>query len=426
MNKLKLLDFQEKVVKEALIKMNGKRGSFVFQAPTGTGKTFISANIINKFIEILPNYESFTFLHFSPSRGKLNEQNAEKFESYNKLANLNRYKVWKLSSSKQMNIKSFERNVIHFFGWDQLIKKTNTITKDSEKNSWYNVFENTLKNKTKIVIIIDEQHLNKNAKITDKFLEEIKKMYDNVFHEDPIYLEMSATIKEGLKKDYVVKYSEAVAEELVKKEIFINKDMSFDENTEEEMIIHSALDKRQEVIKAYNKRNLQKKGKYPLVVIQLPDARQTNKDSTLSLNKIKEYVLSHKTTHKNHVAVWTADTHSTLDGDKIVKKDIESNEDIHVLIFKQAVSTGWDIPRANIWVKLRNNMDKTFETQTLGRVLRNQFRKYYNNDLIDNAFIYTNDEKIKNEIEESYSCSTSDDNKNTTNVKKEKRNNRKQ
>ena len=32
---------------------------------------------------------------------------------------------------------------------------------------------------------------------------------------------------------------------------------------------------------------------------------------------------------------------------------------------KQAISTGWDCPRAKILVKLRENMTETFETQTI-------------------------------------------------------------
>ena len=36
------------------------------------------------------------------------------------------------------------------------------------------------------------------------------------------------------------------------------------------------------------------------------------------------------------------------------------------LLFKQALATGWDCPRAKVLVKLRENMSETFEIQLLG------------------------------------------------------------
>ncbi len=403
MKKIHLLEFQQEVVDKGVDCLLNKR-SFIFQSPTGTGKTFISANLINKFIENIPANEEYTFLHFSPSTGQLNEQNAIKFEEYKSTASLNRYETWKLDTTKQMTIGSFAKNKIHFFGWDSLIKKTNNVVGNMERGNWYDVLTTTLNKGTKVVIIIDEQHINKNSKSTDLFIDKIVSMHKEYFNEDPIRIEMSATVaeKDREKLDHRVYYSQAQREELVKKSILINKDLTGAALTDDEMLIHSAINKREEIIGAYNKRNLMKKGKLPLLVIQLPDGASSKGDITKTVEKTSEYVLSHEKMHKNHVAVWISGRHETLEGIKIEKEDVENNEDIAVLIFKQAVATGWDIPRANIWVKLRNNMDKAFETQTLGRVLRNQFRKYYNNELIDNAFIYTNDQKVKEEIEDTF------------------------
>ena len=403
MNKIKPLEFQQKVVDIGVYKLlNNKK--FIFQAPTGTGKTLIAATLINKYIELIPANEEYTFLHFSPSTGELNKQNALKFEEYRKTASLNRYNTWKLTSTKQMNISFFSKNTINFFGWDSLIKKTNTVTREIERGSWYDVLTTTLNKGTKIAIVIDEQHINKNSKATEAFLEEIKKLHYGYFNEDPVRIEMSATVKkeDQDKLDYRVFYSEAKNEELVKKSIKLNEDLDQSSDTEEKMMIYSAINKREDVIEVYNKHNLYKKGNLPLLVIQLPDANQSKGDLSLEIEKICRDILSHEKMHKNHIAIWVSGRHETLAGDKITKEDVESNDDIAVLVFKQAVATGWDIPRANIWVKLRNNMDKAFETQTLGRVLRNQFRKYYNNDLIDCAYIYTNDENVQFEIKDTF------------------------
>ena len=63
---------------------------------------------------------------------------------------------------------------------------------------------------------------------------------------------------------------------------------------------------------------------------------------------------------------------------------------------KQAVATGWDCPRANILVKLRVNMNETFQIQTIGRIRRMPEAKHYNNEILDSCYIYTFDETFIN------------------------------
>ena len=62
---------------------------------------------------------------------------------------------------------------------------------------------------------------------------------------------------------------------------------------------------------------------------------------------------------------------------------------------KQAISTGWDCPRAKILVKLRDNMSEDFETQTIGRIRRMPQAHHYENTLLDNCYLYTFDEKYE-------------------------------
>ena len=58
------------------------------------------------------------------------------------------------------------------------------------------------------------------------------------------------------------------------------------------------------------------------------------------------------------------------------------------------VATGWDCPRAHILVKLRENMDETFEIQTIGRIRRMPEAKHYENMLLDSCYLYTLDGKF--------------------------------
>lgn len=52
-------------------------------------------------------------------------------------------------------------------------------------------------------------------------------------------------------------------------------------------------------------------------------------------------------------------------------------------MFKQAIATGWDCPRAKILVKLREGGTERFNIQTVGRIRRMPLREYYGH--IDNT-----------------------------------------
>src|SRR5699024_5461202 len=76
------------------------------------------------------------------------------------------------------------------------------------------------------------------------------------------------------------------------------------------------------------------------------------------------------------------------------------------LLFKQAIATGWDCPRAKILVKLREGGTERFNIQTVGRVRRMPERKHYDCPLIDNCYVYTLDseyaEGLTNSIGDSF------------------------
>ena len=75
---------------------------------------------------------------------------------------------------------------------------------------------------------------------------------------------------------------------------------------------------------------------------------------------------------------------------------------------KQAISTGWDCPRAKILVKLRDNMDENFEIQTIGRIRRMPQAHHYDNVLLDNCYLYTFDEKYEQSVRQELGSSAYD------------------
>ena len=66
-----------------------------------------------------------------------------------------------------------------------------------------------------------------------------------------------------------------------------------------------------------------------------------------------------------------------------------------------AIDTGWDCPRAKILIKLREGGTERFNIQTVGRIRRMPERKHYDNEVLDNCYLYTLDSEFK----ESYNVS---------------------
>ena len=75
----------------------------------------------------------------------------------------------------------------------------------------------------------------------------------------------------------------------------------------------------------------------------------------------------------------------------------DNNNEVEVLIFKQAIALGWDCPRAHVITFFREWKESTFSKQTIGRILRmpEPEKGHYDDDLLDNAFIFANQNLIK-------------------------------
>ncbi len=135
----------------------------------------------------------------------------------------------------------------------------------------------------------------------------------------------------------------------------------------------------------------------PLVLIQLPsESKTTSELDKTKLERTKQVLdtdfgisLANK-----KLAIWLSDEKENLDS-------IESYESpVEVLIFKQAIATGWDCPRAQILVMFREIGSITFEIQTVGRILRMPEQKHYNEHILDVAYVYTDLERAKIGIHE--------------------------
>lgn len=359
---MELKEFQLNAVKSLFEAMEKPARDIILKSPTGSGKTIILTYFMHQYIQ---SYSKTVFVWLTPGKGNLEEQSKEKMDKYIHASQT------KLLSD--VMTAGFEENDSCFINWEKLTKKGNNALKDSERTNFLEHIQHALNDGLHFIIIVDESHQNNTIK-ADEIIQ--------YFHTDKI-IRCSATPK-GISKAEVIEIpeEEVIAAELIKKMLVINQDFPQMVETENqtEFLLESALAKQRELRAAYLQQNADIN---PLIVIQLPNKSETLQDG------VEHYLETQGLTYENgQLAVWLSKMHENLE-------NIERlNSTTTAVIIKQAVATGWDCPRAQILVKLRDNMDETFEIQTIGRIRRMPEAKHYGNDLLDSCYLYTFDGKF--------------------------------
>ncbi len=87
--------------------------------------------------------------------------------------------------------------------------------------------------------------------------------------------------------------------------------------------------------------------------------------------------------------------HARLDlgNDRIVRyvapQDIQDDPHLRVVLFKEALTTGWDCPRAEVMVSLRRATDHTYIAQLIGRMVRTPLaRRISASELLNSVSLY--------------------------------------
>lgn len=354
------------------------RKEVVFKAPTGSGKTFMAASL---FEELAGEHSDINFciLWACPGKGELHKQSHDAVKTY-----LGGNPVCSLLEEDFFGSRKFIKNKeIVFINWEKLIQKdrgtgswANNLMKEQEGMNFIDVIDQTKKNGTKVVLVVDESHVGFLAKTRiQEFINAI--IFPNIL------LEMSATpLNDHI--DVEVNPEDVIKEGMIKEDVIVNEgikkdDKSLAEKDSELLILEKGFEKREEIFKKYAELNINVN---PLVLIQIPNVDEGEAKKLV----IKDFLREKGITEANGKLKLWCDNHDPFD-----KKEIRKNNDItEYLIFKTAVATGWDCPRAHILVKFREGKSETFETQTIGRILRTAEAKSYDDALLDNAYIFTN------------------------------------
>ena len=403
-----LKPYQEKAIDHLIgttVKLLGYDGPgevCVFQAPTGSGKTIMVAKYIEALVKELPK-EDFCFIWMSIGKGDLHLQSKHTLEKV--YAGFPR--VTLVEDAFSGGRDRIVQNEVVVANWEKLRNKErksgdwkNLVMKDGEKLNFRDVLEKT-REQRKIILIIDESHVSADTARANELRDLIGA---------DIVIEMSATprrpqqelnftqeLARGGAGYVIVDPKDVIDEGMIKKEIIINEDIekiAASEEDSQSAVLEAAFRKRLELKKAFEKEGSDIN---PLVLIQIPTAEAGDQ----KIDAVKKFlngkgIVERKDGHGNgKLAIWLAEQKSEL-----IDWIAEPNNEIEFLIFKQAIDTGWDCPRAHILVKFRETHNIVFEIQTVGRILRMPEQRHYDDETLNRGYIYTNLKSIEVKKEE--------------------------
>lgn len=363
---MRKLQFQERAVKELkdAMAIEGRR-DIVFESPTGSGKTIMLTRFMSEYMK---DHEKIVFVWLSPGKGGLAEQSKAKMDKYCHNAST--------KNLEDVMTGGFQEDDAVFINWEKLTKEGNNALKDSERTNFIEWVEKALLEGLKFKIIVDESHQNDTAK-ADAIV--------GLFKTDKIIRASATPTRNPNAIHILISDEEVIAEGLIKKVIHINPGFPMqvdlaEGETHTAYLLEKAYSKWNELHVAFNAKGVKVN---PLIVVQLPNS------SDALLQGVEDwFATKHIDCENGRLAIWLANRKDNLEG-------IAENDAPQVaVVIKQAVATGWDCPRAHILVKLRENMDETFEIQTIGRIRRMPEACHYNDDAIDGCYLYTFDQRF--------------------------------
>ena len=319
-----------------------------FKAPTGSGKTFMMADLMNRFLSSNPN---IIFVVSSLSKAGLGKQNYDKFIEYNStFSSINPYLI---NSDFAEDEKIYIPTDYNVYVLPRDLYKDKARIKSS--GALLNLLI-TLNFEGKYVYLIkDECHIATNN------LDELNDQFVRIINS-------SATPR--YVPDVQITNEEAVSCKLIKK--------IADESDDDSMF---TVNPNATVEDAVNK-FLQIKTQYinklkvnPCLIIQISNKDKAEEEWT----RIKRIVTD---PNKNLKWMYIVDDNNGkgCDTNDTVKKlpvsrwkdYVKNNESlVDIIIFKMVITEGWDIPRACMLYQVRDSKSKMMDEQVVGRVRRN-------------------------------------------------------
>ncbi len=414
--KFTLKDFQEKATREVLQKIEKARKvydaselpvSFALSAATGSGKTVMAAAVVEALFNGNDEYgfdadprATVLWVTDDPS---LNEQTRYRFMQASEDVTFTRLRT----IDDGFDQETFDKNVVYFLNRQKLSKSSNLVkAKDGRNHTLWQTIQNTINDEgIHLYMMLDEAHRGLGSQKKSEANERqtiYAQLIDGREGEKPmpIVIGISATIDrfnlamQG-RKDRTTLPSVEV-DPLDVQESGLLKDtiklLIPDENGSFDAALLSeackSLNETTERWAAYRKRENLDRSVVPAMVVQVPN-KVSNDELYQLCDQISKEVIGIDRA-RSFVNVFGEHTDLSLGGSKYLVQYVEPQRvqdmsDVKVVFAKEAISTGWDCPRAEVLYSMRPAKDRTIITQIIGRMVRTPLARRIESDQLLNS-----------------------------------------
>ncbi len=371
-----------------------RRQSITLDAPTGSGKTTMIAELIKD------KFSNSTVIFLTPGKGGLGKQSTRALSrqlsgSGITVSPLTMETVNERRAAGQVFVGTYETLVMR-----------HSVSKEYKNR--ITRFDGTGENKTfwswlrepgsEVVFITDEAHYGKGT-VKGAIRLFIEDMHDALGY-FPLAIEASATPmfvyeKNDLNTDQekvVVPVAEAIKAGLLRKTIVVNNSklgaararflpQLRANSTAIPVLLSAAVLQLNEIDEAAHASGITDTAIAGVVV---PDGPEGN----AVIEAVEKHLLEeHGITEKNGQLM------KYLSEDKTSSLESLNNPDcpVRFIIYKVALATGWDCPRAQVAVGFRSTKSKVLSRQNRGRYLRTVGGRHYDNDVLNQMYVFSNE-----------------------------------
>lgn len=413
--KIELKPFQETANRDVLTKLGKARQSvsdneceaIVLSAPTGSGKTITVAAVIDQTFgggDGIPARPDTVFLWLSDSP-ELNLQ------SQNKLLAACDY----LPYHRMVTIdsESFDEERLYpghvYFINTQLLGKDKRLTQGGDKRQytfWRTVANTVAQTPQDFILIIDEAH--RGASANDRNRTPIMQKFILGSEVDglppvPLVLGMSATPQrftvllgntDRTQRPVVITPEDVRSSGLLKDMIIVHNPTTTAPG-DLTLLEHAAGRWKHftQLWEEYCRKEHEKEMVRPILVVQVEDGNDTTLTRTNLVDVVRVIERQSGPLTVNEIVHCFQDQHEIQVGEHIIRKleasRIQDSTEVKVVLFKTALTTGWDCPRAEVMMSFRRAQDPTSIAQLVGRMIRTPLaRRIKNNEVLNTVEIF--------------------------------------
>jgi type III restriction enzyme len=411
--KLQLLDFQQTAaaaLSKAIRKSQSDHaldpdeyGAVVLSAATGAGKTVIATAVIEQFLfggDMTEPVKDTTVLWVT-NDPSLNQQTARKMQEASDKIN----DIRLIGQGATFDQDTFDPGVIYFINTQAVSSSARLARKsDTQKYTIWDTIENSVtKYGEKFLVFVDEAHHgvtetgSGGQTIVNRILAGARPV--------PVFVGISATAQKlNTALETQLQHSKRVPRHvdvpiadvresgLVKDRVLLGAAAEEGGVIADTTFVRLGVQKTLEVEakwKAYAEDQKEPRV-IPALVVQVP-----NTPSNDELNKVIDAIIQEwpGLTSTNIVHTFSEHTSIDLGGSRAIRymppQDIQDATHVRVVLAKNAVTTGWDCPRAEVLVSLRASSDFTPIAQLIGRIVRQPLaRRIGSDETLNKVFAY--------------------------------------